>query len=146
MQSEKRVWVVFTNQTDFKALSFLKPGYRHCFVIMHDGQQWISVDPMAHYMSVKSLDNIPKSFDFSSYFSDMGHDVVEVTSCVEEPPKCSAPPMFFTCVEVCKRVLGVHKFTIFTPWQLYQYLHEKEKSYGKLYINSDRSSTAEGCG
>ncbi len=145
MVKEQRVWVVFTNQTDFKALAFLKAGYRHCFIIMHDGQRWLSIDPMAHYMSVKALD-VPEGFDFTSYLYEEGHDVVEVSDYFSEPPKRSAPPMFFTCVEACKRILGIHKFTIFTPWQLYQYLHEKEKCYGKLYIKPSHPPIANSCG
>jgi hypothetical protein len=34
----------------------------------------------------------------------------------------AAPFMLFTCVEAVKRVLGIHRRGIVTPWQLYQHL------------------------
>ena len=33
-----------------------------------------------------------------------------------------APFMLFTCVEAVKRVLGIHRRGIVTPWQLYRHL------------------------
>ena len=37
-----------------------------------------------------------------------------------------APIGIFTCVEVVKRILGIHARRIFTPWQLYHYLTKKK--------------------
>ena len=48
--------------------------------------------------------------------------------------KRPAPLMVFTCVEAVKRVLGLHRRLVFTPWQLYRHLlndfYNKEIVYG----------------
>jgi hypothetical protein len=117
---EKRAWVVFTNQTELPFLRFFKRGFRHCFVLLHDGEHWISVDPMATYMEV-SVQDVPSDFDLPAWLKKHGHAVIDAP--LSQKLRTSAPLMAFTCVEACKRVLGIHKISIITPWQLYQYLH-----------------------
>ena len=40
-QDEQKIWVVFSGYTDLRWLKFLKSGFRHCFVLLHDGKRWI---------------------------------------------------------------------------------------------------------
>ncbi|MCK5385283.1 MAG: hypothetical protein KAJ29_06865 [Alphaproteobacteria bacterium] len=115
----KRVWVVFTDQSELKYVRMLKRGFRHCFILIHDGRSWISIDPMANYMEVLVHD-LPGEFDFALWLKERGHNVVEA-KLIRNIMTC-APVMLFTCVEACKRILGVHKLLILTPWQLYCYL------------------------
>jgi hypothetical protein len=56
-------WVVFTGQTDMYWLRFFKPGFRHCFVLLHDGTHWLSVDPLSNYMDIAIHNHLPASFD-----------------------------------------------------------------------------------
>lgn len=129
----KKAWVVFTNQTDLKFVRILKRGFRHCFILLHDGNNWISVDPMANYMEV-SVHNVPADFDFADWLTQRGHQIIEakiardITTC--------APVMLFTCVEACKRVLGIHKLFIFTPWQLYQHLFKQQMDCQQISQNN----------
>ncbi len=116
----KRAWVIFTDQSELKSVRMLKRGFRHCFVIIHDGQRWISIDPMANYMEVMVHDHLPIDFDFISWLAERGHAVIEAP--LTRGIMTCAPVMIFTCVEACKRILGVHKLSVFTPWQLYRYL------------------------
>jgi len=116
----KRVWVVFTDQSELKFVRMLKRGFRHCFVLINDGQRWISIDPMANYMEVMVHDHLPGDFNFIRWLEDHGHNVAEAR--LTRNIMTCAPVMLFTCVEACKRILGVHKFSILTPWQLYRYL------------------------
>ncbi len=121
---DKRVWVVFTDQSELKSVRMLKRGFRHCFVVIHDGQHWISIDPMANYMEIIIHDQMSNNFDLIYWLEENGHHVVETN--FTRNIMVSAPAMLFTCVEACKRILGVHKFWILTPWQLYRYLKQKE--------------------
>lgn len=141
-------WVVFSNNTDLFWLRFLKRGYRHCFVILNDGQRWISFDPMAHYSEIIVHDIAP-DFDMPQWLAAREHTVMEVPQsniCIK-----AAPLAFLNCVESVKRVLGIHAFWVFTPWQLYTYLkrsaapqsdlkqkfqfqHDKETIHGKHNI------------
>ncbi len=112
-------WVVFTNQTDLPWLRILKIGYRHCFIIIRDGEHWVSIDPMANYMDV-GLHQVIDGVDLPYWLESQGHQVIQagLNSNIDK----AAPWMFFTCVEACKRVLGIHNRFVFTPYQLYRYL------------------------
>ena len=114
-----RAWVVFTDQSELKFVRCLKRGFKHCFVLIHDGQRWISIDPMANYMDVLVHD-LPGDFDFARWLEEEGHHIVRAQ--LARNIMTCAPVMVFTCVEACKRILGIHKSTILTPWQLYRYL------------------------
>lgn len=116
----QRAWVVFTDQSELKFVRMLKRGFRHCFVLIHDGQRWISIDPMANYMEVMVHDHLPDGFDFVCWLQERGHAVIEAR--LTRNIMVSAPIMLFTCVEACKRILGVHKLSVLTPWQLYKFL------------------------
>lgn len=120
-ESEKRFWVVFTGQTDLKRLFFLKQGFRHCFVVMHDGSRWVSVDPLAGHIEVQVHD-IPQDFDLPRWLMDQGHRVVAAAFSVALRP---APLMPLTCVEEVKRILGLRSRFIVTPWQLYRHLQRE---------------------
>jgi len=143
---EQRAWVVFTNQTELSFLKLFKRGFRHCFVLIHDGEHWISVDPMAHYMEV-SIQNVPCDFDLPIWLERRGHTVIDAK--LSQEMRTSAPFMIFTCVEACKRILGIHKISILTPWQLYKYLkqtsHQEYKNgKSKLFGQSANPATAGG--
>ncbi len=116
-----KAFVVFVGQADFPWLRWLRPGFRHCFVILHERGQWISIDPLLNHMEVQVHD-VPDDFDMAGWLQDRGHQVVEATICrSNERP---APFMLFTCVEAVKRVIGLHDRRVMTPWQLYRRLAE----------------------
>jgi len=120
----QKAWVVFTNQTDIGWIRILKKGYRHCFIVFHDDQNWISIDPMANYMEV-ICHHVGADFDLPEWLEGRGHKVIEAN--LTRDIKTSAPIMVFTCVEACKRFLGIHKIGVFTPWQLYRHLSPAPK-------------------
>ena len=70
-------WVVFTGKTDLPWLKMLKKGYRHCFIVINDGQRWISLDPLAAYVDIKIHHHIACEFDLPTWLSEQGYDVVE---------------------------------------------------------------------
>ncbi|MGQ0526465.1 MAG: hypothetical protein ACT4OY_00305 [Alphaproteobacteria bacterium] len=113
-----QAWVIFSGQTDLPWLRIFKRGFRHCYVLLNDGEHWISVDPLSHYTDV-SVHNLPPNFDLPLWLKDRGHTVLPAP--VARIQK-EAPWMIFTCVEAVKRVLGIHARLIFTPWQLYRHL------------------------
>tara|TARA_A200000113_G_C8594829_1_gene267286 strand:+ start:124 stop:324 length:201 start_codon:yes stop_codon:yes gene_type:complete len=45
-------WIVFSNDTDIRYLKCLKRGFRHCYVIMSDGEKRFSIDPLAHMTEI----------------------------------------------------------------------------------------------
>ncbi len=119
MNNALEAWVVFTGETDLPWLKMLKPGFRHCFVLMNDGKHWISLDPLANHTEV-IVHHVPHDFDLPAWLKSRGQKVVPANVC--RTKQRVAPIGFFTCVEAVKRVLGLHDGLVFTPWQLYRRL------------------------
>ncbi len=142
------VYVVFTGKTDIRWLRFLRKNYRHCFVIMNDGHRWISVDPLSSYTDILVY-HVPPDFDFPAWMEKRGYAVVKAKI---DRPHASAPFGIFTCVEAVKRVLGIHKRRIITPYQLYRHLKKstynsatQEQSEQHAYHNAgEHNFTKEG--
>lgn len=113
--------VVFTGQCELPYLRVLKPGFRHCFVLVADGPGWQLYDPLSHATILTVLPGLP-DFDAFSWLLDQGCVVVPVR--VRQPPRRPAPAGLFTCVEAVKRVLGIHARAVVTPWRLFRFLLE----------------------
>ncbi|MCB1531741.1 MAG: hypothetical protein KDJ35_02615 [Alphaproteobacteria bacterium] len=111
-------WVVFNGQADLFWLKILKPGYRHCSVLLNDGAHWITVDPLSNYTDVM-VHNLPGDFDLPLWLKDRGYVVAPAPLL---RPLTPAPMAMLSCVGSVKRILGIRKRFIFTPWQLFKYL------------------------
>ncbi len=116
----QKAWVVFTGQTEISWLRILKPGFRHCYILLHDGERWTSIDPLSHITEISVHHHVPADFDLPGWLKSRGNRVVAAP--LRRDLKRAAPVMVFTCVEAVKRVLGIHRRFIFTPWQLYRHL------------------------
>ena len=116
----QKAWVVFSGQTEISWLKFLKPGFRHCYVLINDGERWTSIDPLSHVTEISVHHHVPAEFDLPTWLSARGNRVVKAP--LNRDVTKAAPFMLFTCVEAVKRVLGIHRRGIVTPWQLYRHL------------------------
>lgn len=121
----QKAWVVFSGQSDVPWLRMLRPGFRHCFVLLHDGCRWLSVDPMLNHMDVSVYHHMPEDFDLPAWLRSRGQFVVPAS--LDRSRRKPAPWRPFTCVEAVKRVLGIHGRFILTPWQLYRHLNPAMK-------------------
>ena len=113
------VLVAFTGRADLPWLRLLKPGFRHCFAVVHDGQRWILSDSMAHVTAVRGLDVAWRGDLFPALIAE-GYVVVPVRA--RPVPRRAAPLAPYTCVEAVKRLLGVRRRGVLTPWQLFRHL------------------------
>lgn len=123
--TEQNAWVVFTGETDIRWLKVLKSGFRHCFLVLNDGQRWMSVDPLSPYTDIQIYHHIEAKFPLPDWLKARGYKVVQAS--VNKKHKKEAPWMVCTCVEVIKRILGIHNRFLITPWQLYRHLHKNKK-------------------
>lgn len=114
----QKAWIVFTGQTDLKHLVFLKKGFRHCFVVMQDGPQWITIDPLASHIELKTHD-VTRVLNLPKWLEQEGHVVIEAQM---KRQAQLAPLQIMSCVEVAKRIIGVRNRFILTPYQLYRHL------------------------
>ena len=119
---DKKAWVVFTGKTDISWLKILRKNFRHCFVLINDGQRWFSIDPLSHYTDVQIQHHIQPDFDLPAWFEEQGNTVVPAI--FEHSHKEPAPWGICSCVEQVKRILGIHCRFILTPWQLYKFLNK----------------------
>lgn len=120
MAEGQNAWVVFSGQTEISWLRFLKPGFRHCYVLLNDGERWTSIDPLSHVTEISVHHHVPVDFDLPGWLEARGNRVLKAP--VRRDITRAAPFMLFTCVEAVKRVLGIHNRGVFTPWQLYRHL------------------------
>jgi len=115
--------VIFTDDTDLPYLKILKRGFRHCFVLLNDGKNWIAFDPLASHFEL-TVPKVPPDFDLPRWLQGQGCITAPARI---KPQKTPALPGLISCVETVKRVLGIRKLWLFTPWQLYRHLVEEEK-------------------
>jgi hypothetical protein len=100
---------------------FGRPGFRHCFVALNDGRAWIVVDPCGDGLRIDA--EVAAAVDLAAHYRALGYAVVDTL--VSPSRRAYLLPWAFTCAETVKRILGVHGWWLWTPYQLYRRL-EKE--------------------
>lgn len=110
-----RAWVAFCGKAELRWLRVLRPGFRHCFLILHDGRHWLTLDPLSHRLDL-AVQPLPASVDVPALYRRAGYRVVPARL---RTPLRAAPPGVLSCVEIVKRALGLNGFLILTPYQLY---------------------------
>lgn len=111
--------VVFSGQADLKWLRILKPGFRHCFVVIENRGRWILYNPLSHRTEIAVLEGVTGA-ELMKCYRGQGFRVVPWL--LRPVCKKSAPWGLYTCVEAIKRILGIHAHWIITPWNLYKFL------------------------
>ncbi len=115
--------VVFSGRVDKAWQRLLKPGFKHCSLIVEDGPSWLLVEPLASCLQVRTIGSI--RIDVAARLRNAGFIVVET---VVEPFTAGMAPLgFWTCVETVKRGLGLRAADIVTPWQLFCFLEQNKK-------------------
>lgn len=116
-------WVAFSDAGGDNAalwwLRWLKPGFRHCFVVLGDAATWVVIDPVSPFTEVAAL-NRPDFPDLPDWFRRQGMTVTPAP--LRRDRRRPAPWRPYTCVEAVKRVLGMHAPAVLTPWQLHRQL------------------------
>lgn len=123
-QSTQRALVVFSGKTELTWLRMLRPGFRHCFVIIenisHEGAvSWVLYNPLSTgtQLAVWSSAN---DETVRIWLVQQGYEVLVARAIpATERVFCWRP---YTCVEAVKRLLGLHAPQVFTPWQLFNAL------------------------
>ena len=114
----RRALVVFSGRAEMLWQRLLRPGFRHCSLILDDGDDWLLVEPLASYLQIR--------------LRNAGFVVVETQPL---PPATRAAPLgLWTCVETVKRGLSIHAVSVQTPWQLFQFLEQNKKISLDTYL------------
>lgn len=108
--------VVFADSS-LRYLKALRPGFRHCMVALHDGGEWMLLDPLSNGLHLTKLGDLPPA-ELIQIFEDSGLIAVPVQRAA--PRSRELPWAPFTCVETVKRALALRARGVLTPWQLYR--------------------------
>lgn len=115
----REAWVCFSGEAELWWLRALKKGFRHCFAIVRNDRHWMAIDPLSPHLEIMILP-IPHAFDLPAWLQK--HNLTLVRAPIRRDLKQPAPVFVFSCVEVIKRFLGIHRRRIVTPHQLYAFL------------------------
>ncbi|MHC8494448.1 hypothetical protein ACTU44_17290 [Thalassospira sp. SM2505] len=124
---EVSVLVVFADAPEKRLLRLLKPGFRHCFVLVSGlrAGEWICLDPQSHRVRCESWAYSP-IFDPAAYYRSIGHHCIWAHYPHMVTRKARFGPM--SCVELVKRLLGISAFWVITPWQLYRHMYAQSQT------------------
>ncbi|BAE53035.1 hypothetical protein [Paramagnetospirillum magneticum] len=140
-----RALVVFSGKADLLWLRLLRPGFRHCFILLHLGDGWVCINPLAHRTSVEVWTPEPGQ-DLPGWLrSQDGLTVIETE--VRNPPHRPSPLGLYSCVEAVKRVLGLQERWVLTPAQLHDFLTRcgKKSLTSEVNRTNVQPSTPEPC-
>ena len=121
--------IVFVDRTECFYIRWLKRGFRHCFVIIQYDDHLIICDPLKNKIEISSI-NIINQFDICQFYHRIGHNVLVGDFIISGKFRFSMPEII-TCVVTVKRIIGLRKLRVITPWQLFKYL-KKNNSYSTL--------------
>lgn len=113
-----KAYIIFQN-SDMNVLQFLKNGFRHCDILLENG---IGIEITRNKISYKIV-------DINTIFDKIKKDSIIIVEYNIKNTEYSLLGVR-TCVGICKEVLGIKDFFIFTPYQLYKKLL---KSGGIIY-------------
>ncbi|WP_035486055.1 hypothetical protein [Geminicoccus roseus] len=111
--------VVFEDRAESRWLSWLRPGFRHCYCLVRAERGWILVDPLLHDLRVAWLD-LPDQFDLVEHYVQQGRIVL--AGFAENSGFGASTFRPVTCVEIVKRTLGLGRAAAWTPYQLHRVL------------------------
>ena len=109
--------VVFHDRGTGFLSRFLKPGFKHCFVVVRNGNYWIVVDGGVGVPQIEVV--APGDFDFATYCRDQDFAVIE-TEQRDTVPR--SPFVLANCVGFTKAVLCIRAPFAVTPYRLYKHL------------------------
>ena len=99
-----------------------RPGFRHCYAVVDDGDHWIMVDGGSKGPEIQVMAS--SGFELAAFWRELGWTVVETET--RAPRHLNLWPfMIGSCVSTTKRTLGIAAPFVLTPHQLYRHLTKR---------------------
>lgn len=113
---------------------YLQSGFRHCWALRWDGFNWIMINPKLGHTDIEILPY--GSFeDIENIRIDTNCSVIIHAKVWRESVRIRSPwPTAITCVEQIKALLGIRKWFLFTPYDLFNYLIRGK--YGRIILKT----------
>lgn len=107
--------VVFSGESNHPLRGLLKPGFRHCAVVVEeDYGVWVLLDSAEGLPCVQVV-----AYDKRAAIERLGDAGYTVLETSQKPVKWAWPWMLANCVGMVKSVLGINAPLTWTPYQLY---------------------------
>jgi hypothetical protein len=132
----QRAFIVFGGGADLPWLRPLRRGFRHCFAALEDTAGWTVLDPLSGRLVVARLD-LPSGFDLPGFYRRAGLTVLGPF--LPGGPRRSLLPPFvpFSCVALCRAVLGTGAPFAVTPFGLFRALTSRRR-VRKIFFTGGR--------
>lgn len=130
----KRVVIVFSDHTQLWWLKGLKRGFRHCFMLLEQGNSWVLLDPRLDRLDIQIIPAMDHP-ELVAWYRRQNLIVVSAYLPFDNTHPAKPGPLVGpnSCVAVIKKILGIDKITLQTPWQLHKFLtHNKEQNMNKV--------------
>ena len=120
-EAPQQVWIAFGGEADQPWLRPLRRGFRHCFAALRDEAGWTVLEPLSGRLLVARL-AVPATYDLPGFYRRAGLAVVGPFA--PGPARARRLPalMPFTCVGLCRAVIGGGAPFALTPWGLFRRL------------------------
>lgn len=120
MSDYQRTFIIVFKRAEKKRwwMNFIDERFAHCFLITQlSGQGSIVIDPSEGGMGLYQCSRDAREMAFEAV--QKGFTVASYTACGSDMRKPRVK-FFRTCVGICKDFLGIRKWWIITPKQLYR--------------------------
>lgn len=113
-------WYIIFRKAKIKhwVFKWIHPEFQHCYAVKDCDTYWIVVDGATAGTDVFTLDKI----DYPHVRLIEPNGVILPVKAIIDPSKSRWGLCIFSCVDICKSVLGVKAIGICTPYQLYKRL------------------------
>lgn len=126
-EAAQRAYIVFGGGAELPWLRPLRTGFRHCFAALEDAAGWTVLDPLSGRLVVARLD-LPAGFDLPGFYRRAGLTVLGPFQPGESRRTLLPPLMPFSCVALCRAVLGSDAPFAVTPFGLFRALTRLENT------------------
>ena len=131
-ESEQRLFLVFGGSADQWWLRLLAPGFRHCFAAIADADGWTILDPLSSRLLVQRLP-LAADFDLPAVYARAGLAVLGPFTPAPSRGRLVPPCLPFTCVSLCRALLGPAAPFALTPASLFRRLQKAEENRKKSF-------------
>jgi hypothetical protein len=127
-EAGQRVFIAFGGEADQAWLRPLRRGFRHCFAALGDDAGWTVLEPLSGRLLVARLP-VPGTFDLPGFYRRAGLAVLGPFVPAEAAGRRLPNLSPFTCVTLCRALLGPGAPFALTPYGLFRRLGGDDRKY-----------------
>jgi len=126
-----KAYITYRDSPSFWGL-FLKKDFRHCSLVLDYESYIVFVESRHRGVSI-DIQDTPTEWKKQNHISKL-RSLFPTVDVFEVQPEGEHVHSIFSCVELTKRMLGINKWWIITPYQLHKYIQKEDKNNAKRSI------------